>query len=454
MAQRTLILFLVTIIFHFQGSAFCGFFVSKAGTNLFNKASKVVLVRDEDKTVISFASDYQGPLKEFAMVVPVPTILEKGQIHVTENKYIEHLDAYSAPRLVEYFDSDPCAMMMMRSKGLMMEAMSSAGGAPELERAKNLGVTIEAEYTIGEYDILILSAKESDGLITWLEENDYKIPNGASAIVSSYLKQGMKFFVAKVNLEEQAKLGFSYLRPLQFAFESPKFMLPIRLGMVNAKGDQELFIFALTKNGRVETTNYRTVKIPSEQEIPTYIKDQFPDFYRAMYETALKKESKGNVFLEYAWDMSWCDPCAADPLSNSELKELGVFWIDDNPNVIKPMNKRMIMPPSQAANVFITRLHLRYNSKTHPEDLQFQITGDRENFQGRYILRHEWSGEATCDAAKNYLEQQPKQREQKAQNLANLTGWNINKIRKTMNIPKVKIKNWWEKLWTNDDESK
>ena len=41
-------------------------------------------------------------------------------------------------------------------------------------------------------------------------------------------------------------------------------MLPIRLGMVNAKGSQELFVYALTRKGRVETTNYRTVKLPSD----------------------------------------------------------------------------------------------------------------------------------------------------------------------------------------------
>ena len=57
----------------------------------------------------------------------------------------------------------------------------------------------------------------------------------------------MRFFVARVNLKEQAKLGFTYLRPLQVAYESPKFMLPIRLGTVNANGPQELFVFALTR---------------------------------------------------------------------------------------------------------------------------------------------------------------------------------------------------------------
>src|SRR6267378_1585109 len=88
--------------------AFCGFYVSKADAKLFNKASQVVLVRSEDKTVLTMANDYEGNPKEFAIVVPVPTVLEKDQIHIGDKALIDHLDAYSAPRLVEYFDPDPC----------------------------------------------------------------------------------------------------------------------------------------------------------------------------------------------------------------------------------------------------------------------------------------------------------------------------------------------------------
>src|ERR1700747_2664458 len=89
--------------------AFCGFYVAKADTKLFNKASQVVLVRHEDKTVLTMANDYQGDPKEFAIVIPVPTFLEREQIHIGDRALIDHLDAYSAPRLVEYFDPDPCA---------------------------------------------------------------------------------------------------------------------------------------------------------------------------------------------------------------------------------------------------------------------------------------------------------------------------------------------------------
>ena len=100
-------------------------------------------------------------------------------------------------------------------------AAPSLGGVGKESRARSLGVTIEATYSVGEYQIVILSAKQSDGLETWLVESGYRIPAGASRALGSYIKQGMKFFVAKVDLQEQSRLGFTYLRPLQIAYESP-----------------------------------------------------------------------------------------------------------------------------------------------------------------------------------------------------------------------------------------
>ncbi|MBV1862779.1 MAG: DUF2330 domain-containing protein, partial [Nannocystaceae bacterium] len=111
------------------------------------------------------------------------------------------------------------------------------------------------------------------------------------------------------------------------------FMLPIRLGTLNAKGKQELYVYALTRSGRVETTNYRTVKMPSDVDVPEFVQGEFAEFYRDMFTKQVKNEDERAVFLEYAWDMGWCDPCAADPLTAQELRKLGVFWVGgDQPN--------------------------------------------------------------------------------------------------------------------------
>jgi hypothetical protein len=420
---------------------FCGFYVSKADAKLFNKASQVVLVRDGDRTVMTMASDFQGDPKEFAVVIPVPTFLKREQIHVGDKALVDHIDAYSAPRLVEYYDSNPCIRMMTLESLQMRAGVAGAAAMKDQDaRARSLGVKIDAQYTVGEYDILLLSAEQSAGLETWLRENGYRIPAGASAVLASYLKQNMRFFVARVNLAEQAKLGFSYLRPLQIAYESPKFMLPIRLGTVNANGKQEVFVYALTRKGRVETTNYRTVKLPSDIDLPVYLKDasEFGKFYKSMFVRQVS-EQPGAVFLEYAWDMKWCDPCAADPLTSDELRELGVFWAEG----------RGAQPP----DVFVTRLHVRYDKASFPEDLVFQETADRNNFQGRYVLRHEWKGAESCAAATEYRRGLRQRHEQEAGQLASLTGWSLPEIRQRMGLgaeaAPLRQPAWWERLWKN-----
>ena len=413
-------------------AAFCGFYVSKADTALFNKSSQVVLARDGDRTVLTMANDFQGDPREFAMVIPVPTLLQRDQIHVGDKRLVDHLDAYSAPRLVEYFDGDPCRVVLRESLDASAP-LSATRTEQEESRNRALGVSIEASYTVGEYDILILSARQSGGLETWLTENGYRIPAGASDVLGSYIKQDMRFFVARVNLEEQSSLGFSYLRPLQIAYESSKFMLPIRLGMVNANGPQDLFVYTLTRNGRVETTNYRTVKLPTDVEVPLFLKnnEEFGNFYQAMFDRRVEQENRRGVFLEYAWGMGWCDPCATDPPTNEELTQLGVFW--------------------ETQDVFITRLHVRYDADHFPDDLGFQETGDRANFQGRYVLRHPWMGAERCDAATQYRQILAQRHEEQAQTLASLTGWDIQTIRRKMGTddlyPLPDERSWWQRIW-------
>jgi len=425
----------IALVWADPASSFCGFYVAQGNAKLFNHASKVVMVRDGDRTVLTMANDYSGTPDEFAMVVPVPTLLEKSQIHVGDRAVLDHLDAYSAPRLVEYFDPDPCRSYAMEDRMMLKSAAPMASGqAAREERAKSLGVTIEARYTVGEYDILILSAKDSNGLATWLTQNGYRMPPGAPAVLKSYLAQKMYFFVAKVNLKEQSKLGFTHLRPIAVAYESPKFMLPVRLGTVNASGPQELFVYCLTRKGRVEPVNYRTVRLPSDAEVPEFVKDDFSKFYRAMFDQQAKAQP-ASVFLEYAWNMAWCDPCASSPLDPNELRELGAYWA--NPSA-----------GGGAQMVFVTRLHTRYDAQHFPADIVFQETEDQSNFQGRFVIRHPWKGDGTCTAMTDYLRQLRDRQKKQAQTLADLTGWSLASI--TSRMPEVATlpePTWWQRMW-------
>lgn len=386
-------------------SGFCGFYVARADGELFNKASKVVFVRDGRRSVITMASDYRGPAAAFAMIVPSPRVLLRNQIRTVKAETVAHLDAYSAPRLVEYNDYDPCAPMVLVEPSVAVAENARSRGP------KALGVTVEAEYAVGVYDIAILSANESDGLVTYLRQEGYRIPPGAELVLADYIADKMKFFVARVNLKRHDSGGARELPPLQISFRSPKFMLPLQLGKINGDNEQQVLLLALTKAGRVEAANYKNARIPSNMSVPVFIENVFGQFYQRLFETTAKPNT---VVTEYAWDMAWCDPCAADPLDVKELRELGANWVRQGDGA--------------GQDAFVTRLHFRYDKTGFQRDLLLRVTDDRENFQGRYVMQHPYGEAMQCAEARDYIRDTRKRLRDEATRLRQLTGWSIGEI--------------------------
>src|SRR5690349_1153511 len=94
-------------------SAFCGFYVSGADSSLYNNATEVVLMRDGTRTVLAMQNNYQGPPSDFAMVVPVPVVLQKENVKTLPQTVFDRVDHLAAPRLVEYWEQDPCQPPVM-----------------------------------------------------------------------------------------------------------------------------------------------------------------------------------------------------------------------------------------------------------------------------------------------------------------------------------------------------
>ena len=391
--------------------AFCGFYVARADGELFNKASTVVYTRVNDTSVITMSSDYRGEPSDFAMIVPTPSVLDRSQVKTVRSATVAHLDRYTAPRLVEYFDGDPCAPEILYEAAPVTVAKGGPTRKERRDGARALGVTIEREFAVGSYDIQMLSARQSDGLAEFLRGEGYKLPEGAEGALEGYVQGGMKFFVAKVNLSRHSAKATQELEPLQLTFRSKDFMLPIQLGKLNGDGPQDLIVMALTRKGRTVLTNYMTKEIPSDVNVPVFVARVFPQFYRAMFDQAA---GNGGAFLEYAWDMAWCDPCADDPLTHAEFQELGVSWV----------RKAEAATP----NVFVTRLHIRYGPDSFYEDLKFAVTENRENFQGRYIMNHPFEGEITCEAGQTYIAETRQRLKDEAAILRKLTGWSASNI--------------------------
>src|SRR5262245_59452652 len=88
--------------------AFCGFYIAGADAKLFNNATMVVMMREGTRTVLSMQNNYQGPPENFAMVVPVPIVLQKENVKTLPADVFDKVDQLASPRLVEYWEQSPC----------------------------------------------------------------------------------------------------------------------------------------------------------------------------------------------------------------------------------------------------------------------------------------------------------------------------------------------------------
>src|SRR4051812_39281608 len=389
--------------------AFCGFYVSGSGAKLSNDATQVVLMRQGTRTVLSMQNDYQGPLEDFAMVVPVPVVLKEADVKTLSKDVFERVDSLGSPRLVEYWEQDPCPVQYdedkddMRPRRKMARASADASKTEDPEERQT--VKIEARFNVGEYQILILSATEAAGLETWLKQNRYKIPDGAEPLLRPYVEAGPKFFVAKVDPKKVKLVGNrAALSPLRFHYDSDEFALPIRLGMANANGKQDLIINILSADKRYEVANYKNVVIPTNFDVKTAVKPRFAEFYAALFDKTLEA-NPGAVVTEYAWTampQQMCDPCPDQVPNDGDMMTLGGDIVGGK---------------IATGNYVLTRLHARYGKGDMKDDLRFKeakaITGGREQwsqqgleygatpsaqnfFQARYAIRYWWTGPIKC----------------------------------------------------------
>ncbi len=394
-----------------RADAFCGFYVGGAGAEMFNNATQVVLMRHGTTTVLSMENNYQGPPQGFALVVPVPVVVKEDQVRTLDTAVFDRVDILGAPRLVEYWEHDPCkADYYDRDSVQLMSAVESTSvDDSEGSDEEEYKVKIEAKFSVGEYDIVVLSAQESTGLDRWLRANKYEIPAGAEPLLRPYVEQGTKFFVAKVDPKKVKFVnGMATLSPLRFHYESPDFALPIRLGAANSPGAQDLIVNILAPNNtRYEVSNFPNVTIPTNLRVNDEVRTRFGEFYTALFDHTLARVP-GAVVTEYSWDAGSCDPCPGPTLDGNDLATLGA-------DIIGATYK-----DTEYASYTLTRLHARYG-KDVKDDLVFRavkpIEGGRgvpdakgevpiavnqdvytNNFQGRYMILHPWAGEVACES--------------------------------------------------------
>ena len=366
--------------------AFCGHYV---GGDLTNVESQLIVARQGKQTVLTMANDVQGDLADFGMIVPVPSTVTAEDISVVDPDMLDALDVYSAPRLVSY-SCDDVVWVPDGEGGWEDQAPSSGGcgGSPSsvtLSNPDTAGSTEGYEdggglgeekfedvlrverFTVGEYDLAVVSATDESGLSSWLSTEGFTLSGEADALLEEYIDAGLSFLVARVFLDEVPD-DRPWLSPIQVRYEADMVSIPIRLGTLSSAGEQDVLIYTIAESGLMGISTYPEVSIESE----CLLEEDMSDYTDAALTEALQDEDtlEGTIgagyLLEYGWASNWCDPCPPEgPLDDEVLEALGFV--------------------SNGKMAWVTRMHMRYEPDDITADLVLYESNVMANWQLRYI---------------------------------------------------------------------
>ncbi len=331
----------------------CPTVVTGTPSELSFDVAQVAIVRQDNRTTFSVSINPAGPSQSFALVMPVPEVLEEHEIETLDPEIFGRLDGYSGPRHV----SDAgCGY----GAGGSTSGGSTGGGTVGSSGTLDYGtVDVEAEYLVGEYEIVILSAEKSTGLLNWLDDNAYYLPTGAEERLQEYIDAGSYFLAAKV-ADEAAVADGSQLSPLKLSYDSEIFSIPIRLATLNSPGEQDMVIYSLTErsgqaqHGKVGISNYTEFEV-ADTCIWGKSNGDFGSFYEDRFTQDWETVGDAGWTVEYAGAWYDCSPCSGTVITEDDIAALGFAG---NPS-----------------DHYFTRIRMRYTPDQADQDLTLYASG-------------------------------------------------------------------------------
>ena len=289
----------------------------------------------------------EGQSQDFALVMPVPALLQESDIAVLDGEIFARLGGYTG--LLTMADAG-CAQPDAGSDG----GGSTGGGGGS--GGDTGAVQVEAEYLVGDYQITILSATESDALFSWLEASGYHLADATIPVLEDYIEEGMYFMAARVSDAATTADG-SPLPPLQVGYDADVFSIPIRLAARNSSGQQDMLVYAVTDSddARVGISNYPEFDLEDQCIWGDPATDDFTEFYEERFGAAWEDAGQAAWTVEWAGGFGSCSPCSGVQITDEDLAALGF--------------------DGETGGHFLTRLHMRYTAATATQDLMLYGSG-------------------------------------------------------------------------------
>jgi len=316
-------------------SAFPGFFAYKGGRPI-NRSTHVVLMKKDPTTVVTVMPDYEGDLKPFVVVMPVPADVKAEQVKTLRRDFVDRVDGISAPRFHEFWEMDPCEEgkqdqewerdLTVHGGGFLGMDFSGGeeGDAPKFKPSKEMSLTVDTDFKEGDEKFQIVPAADAADIAGYLKKKGYTAPDGANQAISAYVKAGMNMLVTEVDTKKIELVGGdrAIISPIRYVTNQPV-SVDSTVGLLNLGDKQELFVYVIHPDQRFEVKNYANTFPPTNVEVDFKVKERMGEFYGALHDLMLKKEPL-TILSEFAWPTKGCgEPCPNEPLMIHELLTLG-----------------------------------------------------------------------------------------------------------------------------------
>lgn len=394
-------------------SAFPGFYAYQ-GKKPISRSTHVVLMKKDATTVVSVMPDYEGDLKPFAVVLPVPDDVKAQAVRTLRRDFVDRVDQISAPRFHEFWEMEPCEEgkaeqewerdLSVKGSGFlgMNFGGEATGAAVTFKPGKEMGLTVTPDFKEGEQKFYVVPAAEAADIAGWLKQKGYTAPEGANQAVAGYVKNGMSLLVAEVDTKKVELIGGdrAVVSPIRYSTQKPV-DVNSTLGLLNLGEKQDLYVHVISPSERYEAKNYANAFAPTNIEVDFKVKERVGEFYAALHDVLLKKQPM--AFLnEYAWATRGCgQPCPNEPLLIHELLTLGgdVFELsvpkaerepkapemtEDEKKAFKEIKDKKRQKEIEAMRTetvrrkgllsrhvyLLSRMHHRYDKTTLPKDVE------------------------------------------------------------------------------------
>ncbi|MBU0606404.1 MAG: DUF2330 domain-containing protein [Armatimonadetes bacterium] len=273
-----------------------GMFVGKPGaraeTAVSSAAQKAVIIYTGGRETLLLQTTYSGPAAEFAWVVPVPALPTRQDIFPASKDFIQGALEATQPRvttrLIDPFESEgpgPGGRGMSPGESPGAPGMPGAPGAP--------AVTVHERFTMGQFDVAVLSAVGATDLLRWLKAKGFALPSGGEDIIGEYLHKHWYFVALRINPEATAKQGIiQEVSPLGISFPAKAPVFPLRISAVSAPPRTSLILVVMGDKP------FAPVELPAIQ-LPDKTRLRRGDSYSAFLRRQIEKRQGKALVAEF-----------------------------------------------------------------------------------------------------------------------------------------------------------